>query len=210
MEHKSLFIMERLQKGRSASDYESRPRRSTSSETAFTSSSATHVYSAEYFQVSSVSAARRRHVHQVSLPHNQLALDGHYSRPLSPYEERLLGRATHSVGIPLAEPSFPSPTVTGKIISSVKRAVSLKREKTPVRTDYSYAVNEFTDGRTRVNSPRKIPNNMLRTFPHVQPRHRQIPHLESMQNASGRYQTSQLSPRIARPLVDTPRLETSS
>lgn len=177
-----MFIMDRLQKGRSPSDYDSRPRRSTSSETAFTSSSATRVYSAEYFQVSSVSGARRRHVHQVSLPRNQLALDSHYSRPLSPYEERLLGRATHSVGVPLAELNSPSPTVTGKFISSVKRAVSLKREKTPVRTDCSYTVNEFTDGRTHMNSPRKI-TNMSRAFLHAQPRHRQISHLESMQGA---------------------------
>jgi len=175
--------MQRPQKGRSASDYESRPRRSTSSETAFTSSSATHVHAAQYFQVSSVSGTRRRHVHQVSLPHNQLALDGHYSRPLSPYEERLLGRATHSVGIPLAEPSFPSPTVTGKIISSVKRAVSLKREKTPVRVDCSYTVNKFTDAWTLVNSPRKISNNMSRAFLRVQPRRKQISRLELMQDA---------------------------
>jgi hypothetical protein len=131
--------MQRPVKGRSVSDYEPKPRRSTSSDTAYASSSTTQVYSAEYFHISSVTAARRRHVHQVSLPHNHLALDGHYSPPLTPYEERLFGRGTHSAGIPLAEPSLPQPTVTGKIFSSMKRAVSMKREKTPV-SNVSYTM----------------------------------------------------------------------
>jgi hypothetical protein len=78
-------------------------------------------------------ASRRRHVQNLSLPQNRLlASDGTLSRPLSPFEERFLGRGTHAIGIPLAEPATPSSSVTGKFISSVRRAVSLKKERTPV------------------------------------------------------------------------------
>jgi hypothetical protein len=77
-------------------------------------------------------ASRRRHVQNLSLPQNRL--DGTLPRPLSPFEERFLGRGTHAIGIPLAEHAAPSPSVTGKFISSVRRAVSLKKERTAVST----------------------------------------------------------------------------
>lgn len=73
---------------------------------------------------------RRGHLQHLSLPHNAaFHSDGTSPRSLSPFEERYLGRGSHATGILLAEPTNPSPSVTGKFLSSVKRAVSLKEKK---------------------------------------------------------------------------------
>ncbi|KAG8775823.1 hypothetical protein FRC20_010411 [Serendipita sp. 405] len=60
---------------------------------------------------------RKGHSYHGSLPHNLL------STKESNY--------TSMVGIPLAEVISPPPSVTGKILHSVKRAVSLRKDKTP-------------------------------------------------------------------------------
>jgi hypothetical protein len=128
--------MERPQHARSASDYQRRT--SNSSSTRQTQNkqlgSTPHLpqFSSPVSGAGGI-ASRRRHVPNLSLPQNRLlASEGTHSRPLSPFEERFLGRGTHAIGIPLAEPAAPSPSVTGKFISSVRRAVSLKKERTPV------------------------------------------------------------------------------
>jgi hypothetical protein len=91
-------------------------------------------YNASSTNVSRSSGSRKRHLHHTSLPNPHSALDLVSPQPLSPFEERFLGRATHPVGIPLAEPITPPPTVTNKIISTVRRAVIMKKDKTPVST----------------------------------------------------------------------------
>ena len=88
---------------------------------------------------------RRRHVHHVSLPNNQLAFGSNssvasLSRQLSPFEERFLGRPTHSNAIPLAEPVAAAPTATERLLNSVKRAMLKKqvREITHERAEGAY------------------------------------------------------------------------
>lgn len=87
--------------------------------------------------MTTTTANNRRHIHQMSLP-QYLGLNGStMDSPdeLSPFEERFLGRAPRSPGIPLAGPNTAPPTVVGKLFSGVKRAVTLKKDKNPVSFD---------------------------------------------------------------------------
>ena len=127
--------MDRPLHNRSSSDYQTRT--STSSGTrqlAYNhADSVPHLPQPSSTPPVSGLAGRRRHLHHLSLPQNaHLLSNGSHSRPLSPFEERYLGRGTHTTGIPLAEPASPSPSVTGKFLSSVKRAVSLKEKRSSV------------------------------------------------------------------------------
>jgi hypothetical protein len=124
--------MEHPQHARSASDHQKRTSNSSSTRQMHLGSTP-HLPRTSSPTFGGGIASRRRHVQNLSLPQNRLLVsDGTLSRPLSPFEERFLGRGTHAIGISLAEPATPSPSVTGKFISSVRRAVSLKKERTPV------------------------------------------------------------------------------
>lgn len=86
----------------------------------------------------------RRHASRGSLPHDSF-METMYSRPLTPYEERYLGRTTNSPGIALAESLPPVPSVTGKLISSMKRAVSIKKDKSPVSNFISNSLDFYVN-----------------------------------------------------------------
>lgn len=134
--------MERSKRARSSFDHVGRSSTPTSSHnshnagsgalnSAFSSRNHSMVDSSTSSVVKGTNATRRRHVHQMSLP-QYLGFTVDVSRQLSPFEEKFLGRVPRPPGIPLAEPNSPPPTVVGKLFSGVKRAVTLKREKTPV------------------------------------------------------------------------------
>jgi len=149
-------------------------------------------------------AGRRRHVPNSSMTQNRrLASDGTHSRPLSPFEERFLGRGSHVVGIPLAEPVNPSASVTEKFISSVRRAVSLKKERTPVSVLFLCA-EIWTHPISR--RPRTVLRNSHCFRRDQQPRNQVDPVRDSREP----HRPNPLLPPIGRHLEDIPKQETSS